>query len=159
MSNNVKILIAISILLVGFVCAIMFYPKQAVSYEGRYFVLRRNVLSIHDDDDDLIWESEEGFKVSNFMIADVDNDGVDELIISVWKEGYYGVDLPFWEEDNIQDLGNHIFVYNLIPDPEMQWGSSTIGYTIKSLDFQDGNMVINGDEYWQWGDFHFERVK
>lgn len=97
------------------------------------------------------------------MIGDVDNDGYEEALVVLEKRGYYGPDLPFWLDENIDDYGNHLFVYKMEKtEPELQWASSTIPYDIYALEITDtdndgkNDLIVNeGEVVMEWRDFGF----
>ena len=108
-----------------------------MEFEDKEFVLNNDKLYCYQDEE-IIWETESEWKVEDFKIGDVDNDGKLELVVLLWKKGYYGDDLPFWQDENIEDYGNHLFVYGLEKDvPKINWGSSTIPYEIKGFKIKD----------------------
>lgn len=100
------------------------------------------------------------------VVGDVDNDGRDEELVLVEKRGYYGPDLPFWEEENIDDFGNHLFVYKTeTNERQLQWGSSTISHEIYDMQIVDvdNDGLIDlavrseiGDYVMEWNDFGFK---
>ena len=115
----------------------------------------------------LLWPFQSASQKIKFsVIGDVDNDGFEEELVILEKQGYYGPDLPFWEDENIDDYGNHLFVYKLeTPQPELQWGSSTIPYEILDLEVKDidndnlNDLVVTnpeGEVYMEWNDFGFK---
>lgn len=97
------------------------------------------------------------------IVGDVDNDGHDEELVVLEKRGYYGDDLPFWLDENIDDYGNHLFVYKMeTPEPELQWASSTISYDVYALEIIDidndgkNDLVVNdGQVIMEWRNFGF----
>ncbi|MBU0732285.1 hypothetical protein KKC88_05405 [Patescibacteria group bacterium] len=104
-------------------------------------------------------------KIKFSVIGDVDNDGLDEKLVVLEKRGYYGPDLPFWLDKNIDDYGNHLFVYKLeTGEPELQWGSSTIPHEIFDMEIKDvdndglNDLAVSseiGDYVMEWRDFGF----
>ncbi len=90
----------------------------------------------------IIWQSDDDFKAENIVLADVDNDNKTDILISLWKVGKYGPDLPFWLKKNTNDWSNHFFVYKWKKDKiKLFWGSSALDAPIKEMAIED----VNGD--------------
>lgn len=51
-----------------------------------------------------------GWRVTTFALGDVNNDGRDELLLSVWKKGSFGPVRPFWHTGPDESYKNHLFV-------------------------------------------------
>ena len=130
--NKKRLLIILAITIVIAILVIAFWPFKSISQDN--------------------------YEATEYLIADIDHDGQDEMAVVVWKRGYYGPDLPFWETENIDDYGNHLFIYEIEPEVKMKWGSSTINYKIKSLDFRDQYLIVNNDEQWLWEGFGFRKI-
>lgn len=60
-----------------------------------------------------LWRSEPSWWVSGAALADANNDGTNDLILSIWKAGNYGTSRPRWEATNDQSIKNHLFVFDL----------------------------------------------
>ena len=158
----VIVLITVIILMVW-----LLWPSKSVSHtwQDKEFVLKNKILYLYSEKG-IVWSTDREWQVEYFQIADFDNDNLEELGIVVWKEGYYGPTMPFWEEENKNDWGNHIFIYRLESgQPEIQWGSSTIEDKISSIDVgnidedEENELIVvheNGQDVMQWDDFGFE---
>ena len=137
MKKKYKIIIIIIIICIFLLLIWLFWPFQAASPQTKISV-----------------------------IGDVDNDGFNEKLIVLEKRGYYGPDLPFWLDENINDYGNHLFIYKLeTEEPELQWGSSTISHEIYDIEVKDvdgdglNDLAVNsekGDYVMEWNDFGFK---
>jgi len=137
-------------------------------------IIKNNILYIHNDNQ-VIWQSNPEWRVENVILADIDNDGKIDIITSVWKMGKYGPDLPFWIKENINEWGNHLFIYKWEDNGvKLFWGSSTIDAPIKEMAVEDVNndgqndlVVLEGDyqepvdelaDYltvWHWDEWSF----
>ena len=115
----------------------------------------------------LFWESPRQWKVENILLGDVNNDNEPELVLTLWKYGRYGSDLPFWQKQNINEWGNHLFLYQIEGDFIRQiWGSSTIKNPINEialLKTTSGNKLVvlayDGLSFWQWDEWNFYQDK
>ncbi len=74
--------------------------------------LRSKRFQARDSSGKLVWESEKGWKVSDYLIGDIDHDEAPEVILIVWKRGSYGEFRPFWVEKDETSYSEHIFIYD-----------------------------------------------
>ena len=156
--TKLYVIIVLVLIVVLISLVLLFLPYKVISVEDKRIVQNSNTLKVYDSGK-LIWKSDKDYKVSDFVVGDIDQDGQKELAVVLWKRGYYGPTLPFWQEENIDDYGNHLFIYELTPEIKIKWGSSTIPYTLEQIDFKDKQLVVNQNEYWEWEGFGFTRVK
>ncbi|MFA6410763.1 MAG: CapA family protein [Candidatus Buchananbacteria bacterium] len=90
-----------------------------------------------------IWQSDSGYKVENVLIGDFNNDKIDEIGFSLWKQGSFGPHLPFWQKENDKNISNHLFLYQLdegavtSPHLRMTWGSSALDNPIIKMALVD----------------------
>jgi len=137
-------------------------------------ILKQNRVRVLGGDE-LLWESDSNWQVENVILADFNQDNQIEINMSLWKEGSYGKDLPFWLEENTKEWGSHLFVYGM-RDGGIRpiWCSSTLDAPIKEMIAGDINrdgkselVVLEGDynnpknkwgDYlaiWSWNDWGF----
>lgn len=101
-----------------------------------------------------LWSSPGEWSVDHFVIGDIDNDGTDNLTLSLWKTGSFGEIRPFWmtEEDN--SYKNHLFVYRLEENTfRPVWCSSDLDCPIVSYEIRDtggdgrNELIVQEGEY------------
>ncbi|GAB6154417.1 hypothetical protein JCM17380_31670 [Desulfosporosinus burensis] len=148
------------------------------------YLLIDHCLTIREGEKDL-WQSLGDWRVDNFVLGDVNNDGTVNLVISLWKTGNFGTVEPFWQ--TVEDVGykNHLFVYPLKDKVMKQvWCSSDLDCPIVSLTVQDIDeddlfeliveegkyRKITGERYtldrfaqvqttvWRWDEWGFRRL-
>lgn len=113
--------------------------------------------------DALLWRTEAGWRVQDFLVGDVDRDGDPELLLLVWKRGSYGDSHPFWEEAADWRFSQHIFIYRW-RDGEMQalWMSSRLRPEVERWDLEGGRIRIRTpeglDTLWGWRSWGLERL-
>ena len=121
------------------------------------FLLKDRTFTLSASDEKVLFESEEGWKVSDYLTGDIDRDGSEDLLLLVWRIGNYGPNRPFWEEEKDEtDYTQHIFIYCYQNDRvKPVWMSSDTGISIKdwSLD-PDGTLHLFDDtgneSLWFW---------
>lgn len=105
------------------------------------YLLTDGILTVREGSQDL-WTSPPGWHVDSFALGDADNDGKDNLVISLWKKGSFGEIRPFWHTGADNGYKNHLFVYTLQADTyEPVWCSSDLARPILSFAIRD----IGGD--------------
>lgn len=139
--------------------------------------LSNNQITAYKDNQ-VFWQTEPDWQVDHLLVADADNDQEDEIILTLWKKGSFGKDLPFWLEENDQNTEHHLFLYKY-QDGEIKakWHSSSLARPILELFVfdinQDGKneLVELEGEYknflrssrfrvgvWQWNEWVFENL-
>ncbi len=110
-----------------------------------------------------IWESREGYLVSDFIVGDVDHDGENELLTLFWKQGSFNDHSPFFMERKDSEWTQHIGVYNWREEYSYRldpaWVTSKLGISVSSFDIDEDGVVTvydtSGKEtrwYWRsWG--------
>lgn len=132
-----------------------------------YSLYQHHVLVCEDGK--TIWQSPEAWQVDQIVIGDVTNDGNQELVLLLWKQGSYGPVQPFWVTGDDVAWTNHLFVYALVGDHlKTVWCSSSLSQTLTGLqiiaDSQNGNYLaarknrfgFNNTIYLKWNDWGFE---
>jgi hypothetical protein len=139
-------------------------PEKYLLNNGRITVL----VGTH-----AIWRSPEDWWVDYFFLGDINNDGILELNLLVWKEGSFGPFKPFWVEEDTS-VKNHLFIYRLEKDNfKPVWQSSNLARpnywaTLTDLNHDGENelIVIEGSytdpgvrnvTIWKWNGWGFSR--
>lgn len=103
------------------------------------YTLEDNVLSVKEGKFTL-WQSPQEWQVESFSLADADNDGTINLVMSLWKKGSFGESKPFWHDGEDVSYKNHLFVYKLEGDTfHPVWCSSDLYRPILSFDIKDAD--------------------
>ncbi len=123
----------------------------------------------------LIWQTPNNWWIDHFVIADSNNDGNNNLNLSVWRAGSFGESRPFWVKKRDWRVRNHFFVFSLKNDQiRPVWQSSSLSrpncqFLIADINEDRKNelVVIEGSykdiigcqgEYlavWQWSEWGF----
>ncbi|MFA5052054.1 MAG: hypothetical protein WC544_03275 [Patescibacteria group bacterium] len=141
------------------------------------FILKDGRLTI-ERDGTAVWRSPFDWWVDQAVVADADNDGSPNLVMSVWKSGDYGPSRPFWVSANNPAVKNHLFVFKW-EDGAMQavWQSSNLVRPNCSIAFADVDndgqqeLVVTEGEYadsnacgprflavWKWDEWGFTNL-
>lgn len=97
--------------------------------DKKHISVRNNVNSERE-----IWTSPQEVKVQKALSCDIDNDGIDELVLLCWKKGRYGEHKPFWVEKDETVWSQHLFVYEYQSEKiSPKWMSSYLGQDIADV--------------------------
>ncbi len=134
-------------------------PNREAFVETVFVSLKNRRFSISDSDGNILWESEKGWRVSDYILDDIDHDGEDEVVILFWRRGSFGPFKPFWIEKDEKTWSQHIGIYDYDTkrgdriDPI--WVSSRMGIKAKEfrLDEKEYLHIITPegkDTLWFW---------
>lgn len=88
----------------------------------------------------VLWRSDRKWRVDSFALGDINNDGTDELALSLWKTGSFGTHRPFWHTGGDTSYKNHLFVFQLREDTvHPVWCSSDLSRPIVSFAIRDAD--------------------
>lgn len=127
--------------------------------------LKHKKLTVNCDGE-VIWESPEGVKVSDFLWCDIDHDEEMELLLLCWRRGRYGKARPYWEKGKSEEISwsQHIYIYDykkcdnnngkyteILPI----WMASDIGMDVKNWSFDpETRLEITENNgritHWDW---------
>lgn len=94
-------------------------------------------LTVREGEEEL-WQSPRDWRVDYFVLGDVNNDGMINMVMTLWKKGSFGSVKPFWLTGEDADYKNHLFVYRLKNKTMKQvWCSSDLDRPIVSLTIRD----------------------
>ena len=136
-----------------------FQEKELVLTSEYDCILQNKSVQVVADNDEIIWETDRDVKVQDALCADLDMDGVNELILLCWKRGRYGNSRPFWVERDTIYWIQHIYIYKPIgEDIHPLWMASDIGMQVqswKSLKIGDLFFILVQDTkgqntLWKW---------
>jgi hypothetical protein len=138
--------------------------------------LEEGLLSIKEGSS-LIWTSPVDWYIDDFILADVTNDGVIDISMSLWKPGNFGYYKPFWVSENDMSIKNHFFVYDFTDELIPVWHSSNLDnknqeLLVTDIDNDTKNELIvieqSYDNYsyckdnyisiWRWNSWGFSNV-
>ena len=134
---------------------------------GSYHISLKNKTAHVSLENREIWKSPKGVKVQQILSADIDYDGMDELILLCWKKGRFGKYKPFWIEKDEKKWSQHIFVYEYVNhEIQPKWMSSYIGQDVANISSGGGNqyakyLLLTEPEgeisYWKWDSWGFKK--
>lgn len=105
------------------------------SFDGYQFTLEKGRFYISDKDEAELWSSKNEWYVDSFKIADVNCDGILDIVLVLWKSYSFGADYPARMENADSSVKCHLFVYS-IKDNRIKslWCSSNLPRPIYSLE-------------------------
>ncbi|MGI5823795.1 MAG: hypothetical protein ACOX6Z_07620 [Dethiobacteria bacterium] len=138
------------------------------------YILQKGILTVYVDSR-LLWQSPAHWWVDYFFFGDVNDDGLPELNLSVWKEGSFGPRKPFWLQTEDSSVKNHLFIYKLAGECfKPVWQSSNLdcpnywaalvnfgsdgGNQLAALEGRYDNPLIRKTTFWQWNGWGFSRT-
>lgn len=111
-----------------------------------------------------IWKLESKYKAQSILVADIDRDGAQELLVLCWRIGRYGYRKPFWVKRNEAKWSQHIYIYNIEDGAiKPQWMASDIGKEVASWTIPDKYVLENTApdgkvSDWIWNSWGLERL-
>ena len=107
--------------------------------------------------------------MQDVLSCDIDNDGMDELLLLCWKKGRYGEHKPFWVEEDEKNWSQHLFVYEYMEEEiRPKWMSSYIGQDVMEMAAREGappgiHLLLTSPEgevsSWFWDSWGFTKEK
>lgn len=121
-------------------------------------------IAVEAGEGNVVFSSEPGWRVNDFLVGDLDRDNEPELLLLVWRRGHYGPSHPFWVSQNDYSYSQHIFIYkqkNGAVQPV--WMSSSLNPRVESWSLEtDGRLHIltpaGEDTLWGWETWGLERL-
>ncbi len=105
------------------------------------YILKNGRLTISENSK-IIWQSPVSWWIDDFILSDLNNDGIIDINLSLWKAGNFGSSKPFWVKKNDMSVKNHFFILDFINKTVKQiWGSSNL--TKPNCEFQIAD--VDGD--------------
>ena len=130
---------------------------------GVVFTLKGNRIFASNNAKE-IFATDEKITVSDFIIADIDKDGDNELMILCLKKGKYGNHRPSWVKEDDEEISQHIYIYDYSSDKvSAKWMASDIGVNAQKWEYFGDTLTItdyDGNKtYWTWNSWGLERAE
>ena len=119
------------------------YVSRTETGTGGYvYRLDRGSLSVSDEDGKELWRSEKSWWVDDFRLGDVDGDGTQDFVFSLWKSFRFGEAHPARMNNDDETVRNHLFVYTVVSGHVKSiWGSSDLPFPIYSFELDPSGRV------------------
>ena len=116
--------------------------RAETGIDGYVYSLDRGSLSVSDADGAMLWRSDDAWWVDDFRLGDVDGDGVQDFVFSLWKSFRFGEAHPARMDNDDEKVRNHLFVYTVLSGHVKSiWGSSDLPYPIYSFELDPSGRV------------------
>lgn len=114
-------------------------------------------------DEEVVWSLPHSVKAQDCLLADIDHDGIEELLILCWKRGRYGEHRPTWVKHDEINWSQHIFIYEITDNNvRPKWMASDIGMNAASWKFSKGVLSIKDTDgiitEWIWRTWGLEKL-
>jgi hypothetical protein len=88
-------------------------PRFESGEAGVWYCLQNGVLFVADENGEALWRSNDEWWVDDFRLGDVDGDGNEDFLMSLWKSYRFGNAHPAWLENDDETVRNHLFLYSV----------------------------------------------
>lgn len=111
-----------------------------------------------------IWRLPKRCKTQSIAVADVDADGIDDVLVLCWRIGRYGKRKPFWVKRDEKSWSQHIYIYDTRGgEISQKWMASDIKQFVKSWTVKDDNLIVNTspegvESTWVWISWGLQRL-
>ena len=117
------------------------HSKRMESDDGFTYGLSNGVLTVRDQDGTLCWQSDAQWWVEDFCLGDVDDDGSQDFVFTLWKSWSYYGDPPYGQTDSAE-VRCHLFLYSMrtlqgVPTAKPLWCSSNLPRPILAIEFDE----------------------
>lgn len=111
----------------------------------------------------IVFVTEADWRVEDFLLGDINQDGAEELLLLVWKRGSYGKVRPFWVERDETGWSQHIYIYQWKGGVKPIWMSSRLRPEVAEWSLtEDGFLRIQTprgeDTRWEYRGFGLSRL-
>jgi hypothetical protein len=104
----------------------------------------------------IVYSSPDGWFISDAAAADITGDGIEEILLLLWKRGHFGGALPFWVERDDPGFSQHLYIFTY-QDQTLQpmWMASRMPVDVQEFTItEDGTVCLvtpDGTEsFWKW---------
>ena len=118
------------------------YSRTEAGDGGYIYHLDSGVLSIALDSGTEIWRSNADWWITDFRLGDVDGDGMQDVLFTLWKSYRFGAAKPARMENKDDSVRNHLFLYTVMPGYVKEvWCSSALPRPIYSFELDPSGPV------------------
>ena len=105
---------------------------------------------------DCVYTSPDSWFISDAAAADITGDGIEEILLLVWKRGHFGGVLPFWVKSDDRGFSQHLYIFTW-QDQSLQpmWMASKMPCDVQDFEItEDGAVRLitpeGEDSIWRW---------
>ena len=109
---------------------------------GYAYKLEGGSLSVSDASGAELWRSDGSWWVDGFRLGDVDGDGTEDFVFSLWKSFSFGDASPARMDNDDEAVRNHLFVYTVLSGHAKPiWASSGLPCPVYSFELDPSGRV------------------
>ena len=141
---------------------VTFQEKEIMLDEERTLSLTHRRLTDRIGDT-VLYQTPDNWYVSDVLTDDFDEDGIQEVLFLVWRQGVYGASHPFWENPDNDSFCQHLYIFEVRDSGlHRQWMSSALRPMFAEWKIENHRLCIK-DPYgessvWKWHGFGVERT-
>ena len=89
------------------------WKNQSFPYYDAVLTLKHRQLTLQAEDNpkQIYFTTDNDWFVQDVLVDDINRDGIEELVMLLYKHGSFGKHLPLWKKHNDISLGQHLFIY------------------------------------------------
>ncbi len=150
-----------------FPCGCTWQEKRLELAGQKTLLLSGKELTLTAADGRILYKSDDGYKVQDAFVTDLDGDGDEELIALLWKRGRFGPARPYWITSDEKSYSQHIFIYDINKDGTVtqKWCASDIGPLVVRMKVMEKNSAFLLTEdvndkacLWSWQSFGLKNM-
>lgn len=132
----------------------MAVPENPEGYPGE--IVLKNRKLVYQVEGNVLYTTPDEWYVTDFLINDIDQDDMPEVLFLVWSHSDFGDHHPFYQKKDTFSFSEHLYIfdlqsYTLTP----QWMSSRLSPQIKSWSINADHELMIEDPYdetstWKW---------
>ena len=103
-----------------------------------------------------VYETPGNWFISDAAAADLTGDGIEEILLLVWKRGHFGGALPFWQKRDDAGFSQHLYIFQY-QDRTLQpsWMASKLPCDVQDFTItEDGTVRLvtpdGRESLWRW---------
>lgn len=121
----------------------------------------RRTCTLQHSDGSVLYESDPSWQVAQALVCDANSDGVNDLVMLIWRRGNYGTSRPFWDTAPDLRMTEHLYLMTLRKGKMMPlWMGHELGAPVERVEAGEPGVLLltttdGARTRWVWDDFGF----